>query len=353
MAHSHRPMRHLARTIRSASLNGYVELVKSLGRDPHAFLRAVGLRAKLLEDSETLIPRDAVRELLEITARATRTDDLALRLAARRKLSNLGPVSLVLRDEATPRDALDTLCRYLRLVNPSMSIRVEDVQNLVIIREDLLPSPGVPMRQSVELAVATVFRMLRDLIGPQWQPMEVCFVHRPPADPAAHRAFFGRRVQFNQEFNGLVCIADDLARPREPGDPQAASFARKYLQAALQDRSESVQEACRQLMLALLPGGNCTAGEIARHMRVDRRTLHRRLDAEGLSYSVLLDQVRANLVQSHLRESDLPLAEVAELLGFSRLSSFSHWFQRRFGCSASQWIKRTAAVAVPGERDAG
>ena len=83
MGHSQRPMRHLARLIRSASLSVYVELVQSLGRDPHAFLRAVGLRARFLEDAETLIPRDAVRELLEITARATRTDDLALRLAAR------------------------------------------------------------------------------------------------------------------------------------------------------------------------------------------------------------------------------------------------------------------------------
>ncbi|MCB2000173.1 MAG: AraC family transcriptional regulator [Rhodoferax sp.] len=339
-------MRHLARLIRSASLSGYVELVQSLGRDPHAFLRAVGLRARFLEDAETLIPRDAVRELLEITARATRTDDLALRLAARRRLSNLGPISLVLREEATPRDALDTLCRYLRLVNPSMTMGVEDVDSLVIIREDLLPTPGVPMRQSVELAVATVFCMLRELIGPHWRPMDVCFTHRPPADIAAHRAFFGRRVNFNQEFNGLVCMAADLAQAREPGDPAVAGFARKYLQAAMRDRGESVQEACRQLMLVLLPGGTCSAQEIARHMRVDRRTLHRRLEAEGLSFSVLLDRVRVNLVESHLRDGDLPLSEVAELLGFARLSSFSHWFQHRFGCSASQWSRRPADVGA-------
>ena len=342
-------MRHLTRLIRSASLSGYVELVQSLGRDPHAFMRTVGLQAKFLEDPETLIPRDAARELLEITARATKTEDLALRLAAQRKLSALGPISLVLREEPTPRNALDTLCRYLRLVNPSLTIRVEDTDSLVIIREDLLPSPGVPMRQSVELAVGTLFRMLSDMIGPLWRPLEVCFTHRPPTDGAAHRAFFGRRVKFNQEFNGLVCMAVDLSRPRELGDQVAAGFARKYLEAALKDRSESVQESCRQLILALLPGGACTAQEVARHMRVDRRTLHRRLDAEGLTFSGLLDQVRANLVERHLRESDLPLSEVAELLGFSRHSSFSHWFQRHFRCSATQWSRQAADRAASGE----
>lgn len=339
-------MRHIARQIRSASLDGYVELVKSLGRDPYAFMRTVGLQAKFLDDPETLIPRDAARELLEITARATKVEDLALRLAAQRKLSALGPISLVLREERTPRDALETLCRYLKLVNASMIIRVEDADSVVVIREDLVPSPGLQMRQSVELAVGIVFRMLRDLIGPHWRPLEVCFTHRPPADVSAHLAFFDRSVKFNQEFNGLVCMAVDLSKPREPGDQVAAGFARKYLDAALKGHSESVQESCRQLILALLPGGACTASEVARHLHVDRRTVHRRLDAEGINFRSLLDQVRSDLVKRHLTESDLPLGEVAELLGFSGPSTFSRWFHSQFGCSASQWMNHAAEEAL-------
>lgn len=342
-------MRHLSEFVRSSSLSGYVELVKSLGRDPYAFMRTVGLQAKFLEDSEMLIPRDAVRELLEITARATQTEDLALRLAAQRKLSALGPISLVLREDPTPRAAIDTLCRYLKLVNASLTIRVEDAGRTVIIREDLLPTPGLPMRQSVELAVGTMFRMLCELIGPHWRPLEVCFAHRPPRDVSAHRAFFKRSVKFNQEFNGLVCLASDLSAPRESGDQVAAGFARKYLEAALMDRSESMEASCRQIILALLPGGACTAHEVARFLHIDRRTLHRRLDAEGLSFSRLLEQVRSELVKRHLRESDLPLREVSELLGFSRPSSFSHWFHSLFGCSASQWSKEAAAMAARGE----
>lgn len=340
-------MRHTSEFVRSGSLNGYVELVKSLGRDPYAFMRTVGLQAKFLEDPEMLIPRDAVRELLEMTARATQTEDLALRLAAQRRLSALGPISLVLREDPTPRAALDTLCRYLKLVNASLTIRVEDTGSVVVIREDLLPTPGLPMRQSVELAVGTMFRMLGELIGEHWRPLEVCFTHRPPKNVSAHRAFFGRNVKFNQEFNGLVCMASDLSTPREFADQVAAGFARKYLEAALTDRSESAQETCRQIILALLPGGACTAQEVARFLQVDRRTLHRRLDAEGLTFGRLLDQVRLDLVKHHLRESDLPLGEVAELLGFARPSSFSHWFQKLFGCSASQWSKQAAEMQAP------
>jgi hypothetical protein len=93
-----------------------------------------------------------------------------------------------------------------------------------------------------------MFRMLSELIGPHWRPLEVCFTHRAPKDVSAHRAFFGRSPKFNQEFNGLVCLAIDLSKPRESGDQVAAGFARKHLEAALRDQRESVQETCRQLI---------------------------------------------------------------------------------------------------------
>lgn len=329
--------RHHPQLMRSTSLSGYADLVRSLGREPAGFLRSVGLRPEQLEDPEALVPRDAARELLEITARATRCEDFALRLAAQRRLSALGPISLVLKEEPTPRAALNTLCRYLKLVNPSLILHVEDAGRDVIIQEELLPSPGLSLRQSVELAVGGMFQMLRELAGPHWQPREVCFTHRPPADLSAHKAFFGRHVKFNQEFNGLVCLASELSAPRASSDSVAAEFARKYLDRAMLERQESAQAACYQIIRALLPTGDCTAAEVARLLQRDRRTLHRQLESEGLSFSRVLDQVRMDLVQRHLRESDLALGEVAGLLGFAGLSSFSHWFRGRFGCSATHW----------------
>ena len=340
------PARTAPRLMRSASLSNYVDLVRPLGRDPAPFLRTVGLSARDLSDTEALIPRDAARELLEITARATRTEDLALRLAAQRKLSTLGPISLVLREEPTARQAIDTLCRYLKLVNASLILVVEEAGDWVIIREDLLPSPGLSMRQSVELAVGTLYRMLVDLAGPHWKPREVCFTHRAPAVIDAHRAFFVRTPKFNQEFNGLVCAASDLNKQREFSDQGAAALARRYLEAAMHAQGDHIQDLCMKTIQALLPGGECSAEEVARLLQMDRRTLHRQLTSSGLTYSRLLDQVRTDLVQRHLGESDLPLGEIAGLLGFSRLSSFSHWFQAQFGCSASQW-SQTRKDAAP------
>ncbi|MFX1767151.1 AraC family transcriptional regulator [Paraburkholderia sp. A1RI-2L] len=333
-------MQHVDKLIRSASLNGYIELVESLGRDPYAFLRAAGISARVLDNPEALIPSHAVRELLEVAARETGVEDFALRLAARRSLSNLGPIWLVLKDEPTPRQALDTLCRYEKLLSAALVTRIEEAGQSVVIREALLPRPGLSTRQAMELAVAVKLRILRELIGPQWRPQQVCFTHRPPADMTPYRVFFGRNPQFNQPFNGLVCAAADLSMPRMREDPGAARFARDYLETALRRRGEGMREACREMILALLPGGRCTAQLVARHLHVDRRTLHRHLGDEGLTFSAMLNQMRGELAVRHLLESDLPVGEVAVLLGFSAHSSFSHWFRAAFGCSVSQWRKQ-------------
>ncbi|MBU3738227.1 MAG: helix-turn-helix transcriptional regulator, partial [Rhodoferax sp.] len=134
-------------------------------------------------------------------------------------------------------------------------------------------------------------------------------------------------------------------RPRPLSDQGAAALARKYLEGAMHAQTDSVQDLCMQTIQALLPGGECSADQVARLLQMDRRTLHRQLASTGLSYSRLLDQVRTDLVQRHLGESDLPLGEIAGLLGFARASSFSHWFLAQFGCSASQWSQGRRGAA--------
>jgi AraC-like DNA-binding protein len=300
-------------------------------------LRRAGISTRSLEDPETLIPAESVRAILESSAKAAGVEDFALRLAARRTLSNLGPISLILKEEGTPRQALDTLCRYLRLLNASLITRLEETGDTVTIREDMLVKTFTPMRQSIELAVAVMFRILRELVGTQWKPLQVSFAHRPPTDSSRHKAFFGSPVLFNQDFNGIVCALADLQAPQTGSDPGMARFARQYLDRAMSQQTNSTRETVRQMIVALMPGGRCTSQSVAHHLNLDRRTIYRYLLEEQTTFSALLQEVRAELVVRQLNDSDLPLTEVAGLLGFSSPSAFGHWFRGSFGCSVTQW----------------
>lgn len=334
------------RVVRSASLHGYREVAQSVGLDAVAMLRSAGLPLRCLELSEMPLPMEAVVLLLEKSAEISGCEDFALRLAAQRSFTNLGPISLVLKEEATARQALETLCRYLRLLNASLITRLEENADTITIREEMHLPSGTRTRQAMELAVGVMFRILRELLGEAWQPLRVGFAHRPPTDLVPHQAFFGATVTFNLNFNGIACKRGDLETIQPRNGPGLAHVARQYLEQALETQLHHTQETVRQLIAALLPAGRCTSQQVAAHLRIDRRTLHRYLAKESRTFSRLLDEVRLELAQRQIRDTDQPLSVVAGLLGFSTPSAFGYWFRQQMGCSASDWRKKAVPAPV-------
>lgn len=332
--------------VRSASLNGYVELAQSLGLDAHAMLRRAGLNVRLLADPETPVSTQGVRQLLQASAEASGQEDFGLQLAARRSFSNLGPISLVLKAEPSARAALNTLCRYLRLLNASLLTRLEERDDLLLISEDILSEPGARLEQSMQLAVGVMHRILRELLGPSWQPLSVGFKQARPCRPERFERFFGTQVAFEAGHNGIVCRAADLARSLPGSQPELVAFARHQLDDALAQGPLGPHTTVRQLIMALLPGGRCTAQQVAAHLGVDRRTLHRHLQRDGSDFSQLLQSVRVEMARHQVGQSQRPLAEVAALLGFASASAFAYWFRQSFDASARQWRQRGAAPQV-------
>jgi AraC-like DNA-binding protein len=80
---------------------------------------------------------------------------------------------------------------------------------------------------------------------------------------------------------------------------------------------------------------------VSRELGVQPRTLHRRLTAEGQSFSAIVADTRARLATHHLANERHSLTEISGLLGFGTPSAFSTWFRQHFGASASEWRART------------
>lgn len=325
--------------VRSASLTNFAPLAAACGLDPLALVAQAGLPARCLSDPDLQIPAPAVARLLELAAAQGHEPAFGLRLAEARRLSNLGPVGLLLRDEPTLRSAMDVVVRYVHLHNEALAVRVEHTGGLAVIRQAMTPQGGQPMRQAEELALAVLFRVLGVFLGVQWRPRLVCFTHRAPASLAVHRRVFGPTVEFGHEFTGIVCNAADLDAPNPGADPVMARYTHRLLEQA-PDASARTTDRVRQLAVLLLPRGHCRVEVVAQHLGLDRRTVARRLAAEGTSFSALVDGLRRDLVQRYLQEGARPLGDVAALLGFSAPSAFSRWYRAQHGAPAR--TRRTA-----------
>jgi AraC-like DNA-binding protein len=332
-------------TARYASLNRYIELSQSLGIDPVRLLRANGLDPALLAFQDTRIPAAAVAALLEDSAAASGRADFGVRLAELREFSNLGPLSLVLREEPDVRSALELLIRYEHTYNEAMRLKMAERNELAMVSVGFDFGEEIACRQALELAVGVVHGILREFLGADWHPVSACFTHDAPADCAVHERFFGITPQFGHPFNGLVLYAADLAAANRMSDPNLRTYAQQFLRSLAAPRDLTTVDRVRELMKLFLPAGRCSQQQIARELQFDRRTLHRHLAADGETFTTLLDAVRTELAEQYLSVGRYSLSDISQLLGFSAPSGFSRWFRQRYGCSATEW--RAARSEVP------
>ena len=207
---------------RSAILTGYADLARSLGLDPLRLTAEQGLPPGCLANPDLWIPAFAVGRLFERTAQVADVMDFGLRLAETRRLSNLGAIGLVLREQPTLRKAIEAMISYSWAQNQALTLRLEVLGDVAILREGTASIAG---RQSDEMMLGVLALTIRRLVGQAWRPREVHLTHSRPADVTAHRRVFGVMPLFGEEFDGLVFDAGDLEAPIAGADPVAAATA--------------------------------------------------------------------------------------------------------------------------------
>lgn len=341
--------KHAHRTTRSSILVGYADLAQSLGLNPAVMVERVGLDTRCLVDSEVRISASLAAQLLELSAIEASITDFGLRLAESRGVPDLGPLNLLLREEPTLHHALSSLARYFSVHSTNLAVRLQVQEGMPIVAAEFIGAEQGPSRQSREMVVASLFKFLLWLKGGEWRPRSVCFSHAAPASLKAYRRIFGCPIHFDQEFDGIVLAQDDLHAALSHADPMLRSHAERYLNSLIATDDDNFEDSVRKLIAVLLPLGRCSAANAAQRLGMDRSTLTRRLARAGQSYSTILQSVRVGLAAHRVATGGASLTSVADALGFSSLSAFSHWFQLTFGRSAREW-RRNSGHSAQGSR---
>jgi AraC-like DNA-binding protein len=330
--------------VRAAALWGFVETVRDLGKDPYALLRSVGLSRSMLADAEAMLPATAVTDLLEAAAAETGCATIGLRMAERRTLSDLGRISLLVAHQATLRDALDTLTHFGNRVNSTLVLHIEQSGGIAILREDFVLASPRPMRQASDLAIGVMFGICRAILGPEWRPEQVCFSYGAPAVPDAsvHARLFGCPIAFGSEMNGIVIAVRDLDRRNRNFDPALARHARNLIDTVMSTHSRTIVEEVEQMILILLPAGRATIAGCAKALGINQRTMQRHLKESGTSFSGILGRVKIAQVQRCFDNRKFRLTDIAEMLGYSSLGSFTRWYTETFGLAPSKARKAIA-----------
>jgi AraC-like DNA-binding protein len=326
---------------RAVALTNFDAVARCVGLDPSAMLRQAGLPQGALADPENWIAAGRLLDLLENCALQARRDDFGILLGECRSFASLGPVSLLLRHEATLCAIILAAEEYRRFLNELLQLRLYVEGPAAVVEWSLMP--GLRSSQGVNLLATIAYRVFVDGAGCRWQPDCVHFRHGEPAHAAAFSRVFRCAVEFNSTFDGMSLASACLDLPNEFASPELAGHARRLLNLMPGMRTDdTTSQRVAAIIPLLLSNGRANIIDVSQCMGLPVRSLQRRLVDEGQSFSSLLNSVRRELAVRYLRDSSQPITMVAQLTGYSSSGAFTRWFASEFGTSPKQWRKLMA-----------
>lgn len=306
-------------------------------------LAQAGLTIEQIEDRDSRFRAQSQVKFLRLAADALGDDLLGFHLGRDSELREVGLLYYVLASSNTLGDSLERAERYSALNNEGISLRLRHEPATVIAFHYLGIERDLD-RHQIEYLLTALVRICRQMTNSGLRPRRVRMVHRHSAAATELNAFLGCDVEFGSEIDEMEFSENVEDMPVVSGDPYLNSLLIKYCEEALADHVAahgSLRRDVENAIALLLPHGKAQLGEVAVQLGMSRRTLARRLAAQGLTFAGVLAQLRVDLAKRELRDASLTISQVAWLLGYREVSAFTHAFKRWTGKTPRE--ARTAA----------
>ena len=334
--------------VRLAPLLGLPRLIADHGLDPDAVIREVGCDPTLFSNPENTIDFTAVGRLLAHTAAVTGQPYPGLELGRRLGLGVLGVLGEALRFAPDLGTALHALMLYFHLHDRGAVPSLWESNGNAMFGYTLFCPEATGTVHVYDAAMVISRNVVSELMGKEWKIAEVHLFRDTPEEMQPFRRSFRTRLRFGAEHAAVVFPSADLARPLPNADADAYVAALRELQ-RLEESSDAdrLENKVRRLLHRMLITGSGAAGielqKVAGLFAIHPRTLNRRLRSEGTTFNTLLTEARHEVARQLLRDTRMPVADIAFALGYAESASFNHAFRRWSGTTATAWRSKHLA----------
>jgi AraC-like DNA-binding protein len=282
-------------------------------------------------DPATRIPATIANDMAVRHVQQTGDPDLGLKAGRSMPLGCAGALDYAMHSAATVREAIGVADRYTRLFSDLLNIHLEVQGERANVRIEVgLAAP----RPVPDFTMSAWFTNHTRKPLPTAARLECWFAHPKPADTNEYeRTFEPASLRFDAPCYGFAFGREYLDAPLATADPVLHAVLCEHVALTLTQLSKRKTLAARVREIAMreLLHTTPTVFSVARQLRMSARTLGRRLEREGTTFSVLLDHLRQELALRYVGSHEMPFTEVAFRLGFSHVEAFYRAFKRWTG----------------------
>ena len=315
--------------------------LRELGRDATAVLTKVKAKPEQVYNDAIRLEVPKQIKILELASQELQDGLLGFHLGRSFDLREVGLVFYVIASSERFADALLNAKRYCIVMNEGIRLQIRQDDQTVSIALDYVDIDRQSDRHQIEFWLVTMVRICRQVTDTRLAPRHLRIRHRRDRTPAEFKSFFGCDVEFGADSDEIIFPAAVASLPIVGRDNYLNDLLRQYAEAALagrpKERVADLRSAVEGVLPQLLPHARASISNVAKQLAMSTRTLSRKLRDEGVAFTEILEETRAALAKSYLAERDLSISQIAWLLGYLEVSSFSHAFKRWTGMTPRQF----------------
>ncbi|SHL53436.1 AraC family transcriptional regulator [Roseibium suaedae] len=234
----------------------------------------------------------------------------------------------------TLRESCQSWVNYIRMRNNVYLLEFRETENEGCFEWPIVDDFGC-WRQNMFGRVGWAIRRFETAIGEEIAPLRIELAAERPSGPSKFLEKYADRIAFNQTRNAVILPKDLLDRRPVGGDRNLYAILVQAAKEELEQHNSSKTKLSPVMdaMADCMKLGNFNLNTVADQLGVSARSLQRTLEAEGTSFRQLSEDFRREAAERYILGTKLPMKEIAYLLGFSELSTFSRAVKTWFGTS--------------------
>ena len=318
-------------------LRPLVQILNTHGEGATGILRAHGIEPAMVANPEARVAAASTSRLLDEAVRLLDDPSLGINMARHSEYSTFGGLGLALAAGGNLRSVLNRIVRFHRLISDVVVSELKEDESGLGLHMRAATEAHQPHPQAILFVMASIMGMLRFRIRRDLNPLAVLAPDVDEQFRLAMGRYFRSPVTRSDHF-ALLFSGKEADAQLEASDPQLAAMLDATLTRRLADADRG--SLAMQLSIWLeerLPEGEPSLAEAASRVHMSVRSLQRRLGDEDMTWKQLLEKTRRLLVERHLQAPNMSITQLAFLLGFSDVSSFSRAFKKWYGMAPSHY----------------
>lgn len=322
--------------IKSKHLLPYADTLRAHGIPVHRVLKSANLPLTCLDDPDTFIPAVCTGSFRELVAQNTACPNISLEAARYLDFETMGNFGHALMMEPTLLSALDKFHRLVPSETSNVIIELRRQSNGDLWFGQRLQSNAEIGEWHANLYVIIWMLKIVRRADPAWSPTEIFIHSKETRGHLEAIEALGSTSRFQHAFTGFMIPASMLSLPVKPNPvPVEVTNTSPRPTTPAQTYAGSV----KQLVLSYATLDWLSIDQLCEVLDTSVRTLQRRLSAEQITYSSLIQQCRAEMAGNLLENTDMPIADIALQLGYTNQGNFTRAFYAWAKVSPSKFRK--------------